>query len=206
MNPEVDSYLAEGCGRCALGGTPDCKVHSWTEELKQLRAVVLDTALTEERKWGVPCYTFDGNNVATVSAYKDNATLSFFKGSLLKDPNGVLIQPGANSQAARVIRFTDVESIAEMEPIIKACIAEAIEVEKAGLSVEFKKTSEFDVPVEFQEKLDESPEFKAAFEALTPGRQRGYLLYFAGAKQSKTRTSRVEKYRQKILDGQGFHD
>jgi len=192
--------------RCPLGATPDCKVHNWTEELKQLRAIVLDCGLTEEHKWSVPCYTFDGNNVLLMSAFKDYCSLSFFKGSLLKDPDNILYQPTKNSQASRLIRFTSVQDVVELEPMVRAVIHNAIEVEKAGLEVAYKETSDFEVPDELQHKLDEDPEYKAAFEALTPGRQRGYLLYFAGAKQSKTRVSRIEKYRQKILDGKGVHE
>jgi len=206
INPEVDNYLAVGCGRCPLGGTPDCKVHSWEDELKHLRAILLDTDLTEEVKWSVPCYTFEGSNILLMSAFKGYCSLSFFKGVLLKDPYGILEKQGPNSQADRLIRFTDVGRVVELESVIKDYIKEAIEVEKAGLKVEYKKTPEFDVPGEFQAKLDDDPALKAAFEALTPGRQRGYLLYFSGAKQSKTRTSRVEKYIPKIFEGKGFHD
>lgn len=206
MNPGVDLYFSEGCGRCPLGGTPDCKVHTWTEEMKHLRPILLESGLTEEVKWKVPCYTFENNNVVTMSALKDYCGVSFFKGALLKDPHGVLEKPGENTQAGRLIRITSVEQAQEIAPILKAYIEEAIEVEKAGLEVEFKKTSEFDVAEELQVKLDEDPDFKAAFEALTPGRQRGYLLYFSGAKQSKTRASRVEKYMQQIFDGKGLHD
>jgi uncharacterized protein YdeI (YjbR/CyaY-like superfamily) len=206
MTNTVDEYLAVGCGRCPLGGTPDCKVHSWDDELKQLRTILLDTELTEEVKWKVPCYTYDGNNVLIMSAFKEYCSLSFFKGVLLKDPHGILEKQGENSQADRLIRFTDVDRIVELESVIKAYIQEAIEVEKAGLKVEYKSVSEFDVPEEFQSQLDDDPALKAAFEALTPGRQRGYLLYFSGAKQSKTRMSRVEKYIPKIFEGKGFHD
>ena len=206
MNPEIDAYLAEGCGRCPLGGTPECKVHTWPRELEQLRAIVLDCGLTEERKWGVPCYTFEGKNVLNISAFKHFAALSFFKGSLLQDPYQLLEKPGENSHAPRLFRFTDVAQITEKAAILKAYIFEAIEVEKAGLKVQFKPASEYDVPEEFQQRMDEDPVLKAAFENLTPGRQKGYLLYFAGAKQSKTRASRVEKYIPKILEGRGFHD
>lgn len=206
MNPEIDAYLLEGCGRCALGGTPECKVHNWQEELKYLRRVVLDCGLTEERKWGVPCYTHNGSNILMMAAFKDNCTLSFFKGALLKDDHKILEKPGENTQSGRVIRFTDVERIAALEPVLKTYIFEAIEVEKAGLKVNFKKASEYEVPEEFQKRLDGDPELKAAFKALTPGRQKGYLLYFSSAKQSKTREARIEKYIPKILRGIGFHD
>lgn len=206
MNPAVDLYLAEGCGRCPLWRTPDCKVHPWQAELAALRTILLDTALREEVKWKVPCYTFEGNNVLILSAFKEYCSLSFFKGALLKDHGGILEKPGENTQAGRLIRFTDVQRIVALESVIKAYVAEAIEVEKAGLDVEYKKTSEFEVPDELVDVFDEDPQFREAFESLTPGRQRGYLLYFSGAKQSKTRVSRIEKYRQQIFEGKGMHD
>ncbi|MBA4462864.1 MAG: YdeI/OmpD-associated family protein [Nitrosopumilaceae archaeon] len=177
-----------------------------TEELKQLRTILLDCGLTEELKWGVPCYTFQNSNIVLMSAFKEYCALGFFKGALLKDANGILDKPGENTQAARQIRFTNVREIVEMEPVLKAYIDEAIEVEKAGLKVDFKKTLEFEIPEEFQNKLDEIPALKTAFEALTPGRQRAYLLYFSQPKQSKTRESRVEKCMPQILDGKGLHD
>lgn len=205
-NPQVDLYLSQGCLRCELGGTADCKVQDWQPELKELRRILGETELTEERKWGVPCYTHEGKNVLIMSALKDSANLSFFKGALMKDPGGVLSKPGPNSQAARYLKFTALEQIHKQESLIKEYVAEAIEIEKAGLKVEFKDTSEFEVPEEFQARLDQDPALKMAFEALTPGRQRGYLLYFSGAKQSQTRASRVEKYIPKIMEGKGFHD
>ena len=206
MNPEIDSYLQEGCGRCSLVGTPNCKVHTWQEELRYLRQLVLSCGLTEELKWKVPCYTHNGHTIVMVVAFKESATLSFFKGALLKDEHGILEKPGKNSQAGRVVRFTQVEEIAALEDVLKAYIFEAIEADEKGLKVNFKNISEYDVPEEFQERLDTDTDLKEAFEALTPGRQKGYLLYFAGAKQSKTRASRVEKYIPKILKGLGFHD
>ncbi|AEM72219.1 Domain of unknown function DUF1801 [Allomuricauda ruestringensis DSM 13258] len=206
MNPEIDAYLLEGCGRCALGGTPKCKVHNWQEELKYLRRVVLDCGLTEERKWGVPCYTHNGSNILMVAAFKDNCTLSFFKGALLRDNHKILEKPGENTQSGRVIRFTDVERIAALEPVLKTYIFEAIEVEKSGLKVNFKKASEYEIPEEFQKRLDGDPELKAAFNALTPGRQKGHLLYFSSAKQSKTRESRIDKSVPKIFDGKGHNE
>lgn len=206
MNPQVDNYLAVGCGRCPLGGTPDCKVHNWTEPLVKLREILLECELTEEVKWSVPCYTVDGKNILLLSAFKNYCFISFFKGSMLKDPQGNLIQPTKNSQANRQLRFTDVAQVVELESIVKAYVQEAIEVEKAGLEVEYKKTSEFDIPEELEAKFDDDPAFKAAFEALTPGRQRGYLLHFSGAKQSKTRTSRIEKCMPQIFEGIGLHD
>ena len=205
MNPEVDLYFVDGCGRCDLGGTPACKVHSWEEELQQLRRIALDCNVMEELKWGVPCYTFQGKNVFLLSAFKESATLSFFKGVLLKDDHKILQAPGKNSQASRVLRFTNAEGIIAMEPIIKAYIQEAVEVEKAGLQVEFKKNPE-PIPEELQLALDRNATLRTAFEALTPGRQRGYILYFSAPKQSKTRWARIEKYSPKILAGKGFHD
>ena len=205
INPGVDSYLAVGCGRCPLGGTAECKVHTWPAELQQLRMILLECGLTEEVKWSVPCYTWENNNVAIMSAFKEYASISFFKGSLLKDPHGILEKPGENSQAARLFKFTDVEKIIELEPVIKDYIHEAIEIEKAGLKVEFKKNPE-PLPEELEKKFEEDPAFQAAFEALTPGRQRGYILYFSQPKQSKTRESRIEKYVEKIFEGKGFHD
>ena len=206
MNPQVDLYLAEGCGRCPLVSTPQCKVKTWQEELKKLRSILLESELAEETKWSQPCYTFQDSNVVLISAFKDYCAISFFNGALLKDDRGILIQQTENVQAARQLRFTNIDEIVEMEPILKAYIQEAIEVEKAGLKVDYKKTAEFIIPEEFQTKLDEIPALKTAFDALTPGRQRGYILYFSGAKQSETRTSRVEKYTQKILAGKGLHD
>ena len=206
MNPKVDNYLAIGCGRCSLVGTPDCKVQTWPEELKKLRAIVLDCGLTEELKWRQPCYTFEKSNILLISAFKEYCTLSFFKGALLKDAKGILVAQTENVQSTRQIRFTHVEEIVELEPILKAYIHEAIEVEKAGLTVEHKKTSDFDIPEELTNKFNEDPALKAAFEALTPGRQRGYLLHFSQPKQSKTRVSRIEKWTPKIFDGKGLHD
>lgn len=204
-NPEVDPYFTEGCGRCPLGGTPECKVHAWTEELIQLRRIVLDCGLTEELKWSVPCYTFRRGNVAVVSAFKEYCSLSFFKGALLQDTEGILHKPGENTQSARLIKFTRVQDILDMEGTLKAYIHEAVEVEKAGLEMPFKKEPE-PMPEELEKKLAENPELKSAFEALTPGRQRGYILYFSQPKQSKTRGSRIEKCIPKILDGKGLHD
>ena len=205
MNTDVDLYFTEGCGRCPLGGTPQCKVHNWPEELKLLRKIVLDCGLTEESKWGVPCYTYKGANVAIVSAFKDYAALSFFKGALLSDENNLLDKPGENSQAARLFKFTKPQQIIEIEDLIKAYIFEAIEVEKAGLKVEFKKDLE-PIPEELQTRLDEDPNLQSAFYALTPGRQRSYILHLSQAKQAKTRESRVEKCLPKIFSGKGFNE
>lgn len=192
MNPNVDFYFN--------------KAGKWQDELELLRKIVLDCRLTEELKWGVPCYTLNGSNVVLIHAFKEYCALLFHKGALLEDLDGILIQQTENVQAARQIRFSSVKEIEERETNIKAYIHEAIEVEKAGLKVPMKKTKEFEMPEEFQQKLDEMPGLKSAFEALTPGRQRGYLLYFSGAKQSKTRISRIEKYIPEILKGKGLND
>ncbi len=205
MNPKIDNYLIEGCGRCPLGSTPDCKVHNWTQELQLLRMIVVDCGLTEELKWSVPCYTFQHKNVLMVSALKNYCAISFFKGALLKDVKKILEKPGKNSQAARLLKFTNCERIKELEGDIKAYVQEAIEIEKVGLKVKFKKNPE-PIPVELELKLEEDPILKTAFEALTPGRRRGYILYFSAPKQSKTRISRIEKSIGKILNGEGMHD
>ncbi|SDK98337.1 Uncharacterized conserved protein YdeI, YjbR/CyaY-like superfamily, DUF1801 family [Catalinimonas alkaloidigena] len=206
MNPKVDHYLAEGCGRCPLGGTPDCKIHAWSAALAQLRALLLDCGLTETLKWGVPCYTFQSRNLVMIHAFKDYFALNFFQGALLHDPEGLLVQQTENVQAGRQIRFTHAREVTAREATLRAYVYEAIEVERAGLKVVMKKTSEFAVPAEFQQQLDQDPALQAAFERLTPGRQRGYLLHFAQPKQAKTRAARVEKYRSHILRGKGLHD
>jgi len=192
MNPKVDFYFT--------------KAKKWQEELEQLRMIVLYCGLTEELKWGVPCYTFQKSNIVLIHVFKEYCALLFFKGALLNDAKGILIQQTENVQAARQIRFTNVREIVKMKPILKVYIHEAIEVEKAGLKVNFKKTTEFKIPEEFQTKLDKIPALKAAFYALTPGRQRAYILYLSAPKQSKTRESRVEKCMQKILNGKGLND
>ena len=192
MNPKVDGYLR--------------KSKRWQEELRKLRTIVLDCELTEEVKWRHPCYLFQNRNIVLIHDFKDYCALLFFKGALLNDPRGVLVQQTKNVRAARQIRFTNVEQIAKLAPLVKSYIREAIEVEKAGLRVDFKKNSELTIPEEFQTKLAELPALKAAFAALTPGRQRAYALYFSAAKQSKTRTSRVEKWMPQILSGKGLDD
>jgi uncharacterized protein YdeI (YjbR/CyaY-like superfamily) len=182
------------------------KANKWQEEFEKLRMIILDCQLTEELKWGVPCYTYQKRNVVLMHGFKEYCALLFFKGALLNDSEGILIIQTENVQASRQIRFTNVRQIIEMEPMLKSYIFEAIEVEKAGLKVNFKKTKEYSIPEEFQIKLDEIPALKTAFDALTPGRQRAYLLYFSAAKQAKTRESRVEKYMQQILEGKGLDD
>ncbi len=183
------------------------KAKKWKEEFEELRRIILDfEELTEEIKWMHPCYTLEDKNIVLMHGFKDYCALLFHKGVLLKDSHGILIQQTENVQAARQIRFTNVEEIINMEPILKAYIREAIEVEEAGLEVELKKTEEYTIPEELQQKFDEVPSLKTAFEALTPGRQRAYILYFSQAKQSKTRVNRIEKYFDQILDGKGMND
>ena len=190
LNPKVDEYLS--------------KAKKWKEESELLRTIVLDCDLTEEFKWMHPCYTLEKKNVVLIHGFKEYCALLFHKGALLQDTHGILIQQTENVQAARQIRFTNVQEIVEMETILKAYIKESIEVEKAG--VIFKKNTEFTIPEELQNKFDEIPALKTSFEALTPGRQRAYILYFSQPKQSKTRQSRVEKYMQQILIGKGLND
>ncbi len=192
MNPKVDFYFE--------------KATAWSRELGQLRTIVLDTGLTEELKWGVPCYTLQGKNVVVIHAFKEYCALLFFKGALLKDTKSILVQQTANVQAARQLRFTSLTDIIKRKAVIKAYIYEAIEVEKAGLIVPMKKSTEFAIPEEFQKRLDKSATLKKAFSSLTPGRQRGYLLHFAQPKQAKTREARVEKNIPRILQWKGLDD
>jgi len=192
MNPKVDWFFN--------------KAKKWQEEYDRLRTIVLDCGLTEELKWGCPCYTFEGSNVVLIHGFKEYCALLFMKGALLKDAKGILIQQTENVQVARQIRFTDIEEIVHLEATLKSYIKEAIKLEKAGVKAPMKKTSEFKMPVEFKNVLDETPALKKAFNALTPGRQRGYLLYFSSAKQAKTREARIEKYMPRILKGKGLED
>lgn len=191
-NPKVDAFIR--------------RETRWKEAYEALRKIVLDSPLTEEFKWGHPCYTYQNSNVVIIHGFNDYCALLFVKGALLADPKNILIQQTENSQSARQARFTNVDEIEELAPALKVYIQNAIEIEKAGLKVPFKKTEEFSVPEEFQRKMDESPELQAAFQALTPGRQRGYLLYFSAPKQRKTREARVEKYLPQILAGKGLND
>jgi uncharacterized protein YdeI (YjbR/CyaY-like superfamily) len=191
MNPKTDFYFSKS---------------KWQKELDQLRMIVLDCGLTEELKWGCPCYTFENANIVLIHVFKEYCAFLFFKGALLNDAHGILIQQTKNVQGARQVRFTNTSEIIKMEKILKAYIYEAIEVEKAGLKVKLKKTSEFVMAEEFQKKLNKNPALKTAFKALTAGRQRAYLLYFSAPKQSKTRESRIEKYMQHILRGKGLND
>jgi uncharacterized protein YdeI (YjbR/CyaY-like superfamily) len=198
MNPKVDWFFE--------------KESSWQKEFKKLRTIVLECDLTEELKWGQPCYTYalegskSKSNIVLIHGFKDYCALLFFKGALLKDKKNILIQQTENVQAARQIRFTSIQEITKLEKAIKAYIYEAVEVEESGVKVPMKKTTEFEMPEEFQKRLSKSASLKKAFYALTPGRQRGYLLFFSSAKQSKTRESRIEKYEKQILDGKGLED
>lgn len=205
-NPQVDAFFAEGCGRCPLVSTPQCKVHNWQEELQTLRDMLLDGGLTEERKWGNPCYTHKGKNVVMLGAWKESCSISFFKGSLLADKNQLLVAAGENSQASRLMRFTNTKEVLKRKKEIAEYIQEAIALEEAGKKVTFKPATAMAIPEELSEKFSASPEFKSAFFALTPGRQRGYLLHFAEPKQSKTRIARIEKYTPHIMRGEGMHD
>src|SRR5450432_2430031 len=192
MNPKVDFYFS--------------KAKKWQQEIRKLRMIVLDCQLTEELKWGCPCYTFQERNIVLIHVFREYCALLFFKGALLKDDEDILIQQTKNVQAARQIRFTNVREIVKMQPVLKAYIYEAIEVEKAGLNVIFKKTTEYTLPEEFRNKLNKIPALKTAFYALTPGRQKGYIFYFSAPKLSKTRESRVEKSMKQILSGKGLND
>lgn len=192
MNPEADFYFT--------------KAKKWQEEIEQLRMIALECGLNEEVKWGCPCYKFQKHNIVLIHVFKEYCAFLFFKGSLLKDPKGILIQQTKNVQVPRQIRFTNLKEIVKMKATLKAYIHEAIEVEKAGLKVELKKTSEFSMPEEFEKFLKNDPELKTAFKKLTPGRQRAYLLFFSAPKQSKTRESRIEKYYNAIINGKGLND
>jgi len=192
MNPKVDGFLR--------------KAKKWQQEFKKLRTIILDCQLTEELKWGTPCYTFENSNIVLIHGFKEYCALLFFKGVLLKDAKRILIQQTENVQAMRQARFTNVREIVKLAPTLKAYIREAVEVEKAGLKVNFKKTAEFSIPEEFQSRLNQAPALKTAFKALTPGRQRAYLLHFSKPKQSKTRESRVEECIPQILNGKGLND
>lgn len=192
MNPKVDFFFD--------------KAKQWQKEFEKLRAIALETQLVEELKWGCPCYTYEGKNIFLIHGFKEYCALLFFKGALMKDPKNILIQQTENVQASRQIRFTDAQQIIDLEKVLKGYMFQAVEIEESGVKVEMKKTKEFEMPEEFQQKLDENSILKEAFEALTPGRQRAYLLYFSSAKQSKTRESRIEKYIPEILNGKGLND
>ncbi len=205
MNSEVTPFFSIGCGRCPFGSTPQCKVNAWREELLYLRSILLESSLTEELKWGVPCYTFQSNNVLVLSALKDCAVVGFFKGVLLTDSAGILSKPGESSQAVRQIKFKSLSDAYNLTEILKAYIAEAIGIEKAELKVEFKPNPE-PIPDELLQKFEEMPSLKTAFERLTRGKQRGFVIYFSAPKQSKTRLARIEKCLPLIFNGKGLHD
>jgi uncharacterized protein YdeI (YjbR/CyaY-like superfamily) len=192
MNPKVDWFFD--------------KDSKWQKEYKKLRKIILDCGLTEELKWGCPCYTFEKKNIVLIHGFKEYCALLFFKGALLNDAEGILIQQTKNVQSARQVRFTNLKEVVKIEKILKVYIYEAVEVERAGLKVKLKETKEFKIPEEFQKRLNENAALKKAFNALTPGRQRAYLFYFFQAKQSATREARVEKYLHKILEGKGLDD
>jgi len=192
MNPKVDAYIS--------------KLDKWHEETEKLRAIVLECPVTEELKWGVPCYTIDDKNVVLIHGFKEYCALLFVKGALMKDPKGILVQQTENVQSARQVRFTSLQEIVRLQATLKTYIRAAIDVEKAGLKVQRKSTEEFEVADEFQSRLDKLPKLKKAFEALTPGRQRAYLLHFSSAKQSKTREARIDKCMPLILEGKGLND
>jgi uncharacterized protein YdeI (YjbR/CyaY-like superfamily) len=192
MNSKVDNYLN--------------KTKNWQKELKKLRTIFLDCQLTEELKWGAPCYSYQKNNIAILYAFKNYCGIGFFKGALLSDTDKILTKPGEHTQSGRQIRFTSLKEIIKMEHLIKTYIFEAVEIEKAGLKIDFKKTEDYSVPEEFQKKLNEMPILNSSFNKLTPGRQKAYLLYFSAPKQSKTRLTRIEKYTPQIINGKGFND
>ena len=201
----IDQYLTEGCGRCKYFQTPQCKVHRWSEELLILRSIVLHAGLKEELKWSMPCYTIDGKNILIIAAFKDYCSVSFFKGALLKDTKQLLATPGENSNASRQFKFTDTKQIIKFEKEILQYIKEAIVIEQSGAKIP-KPESEKEIIAELKLEFKNNPGLENAFYKLTPGRQRGYLIYFSDAKQTATRTSRIQKYITKILDGKGFHD
>lgn len=206
MNPAIDLYLLDGCGRCKHYKTPACKVHNWPEELKLLRMLAIDSGLTEELKWSMPCYTYKGKNVALIAAFKDYCCISFFKGSLLNDPEQLLEFAGGNSHVAKMLKFTNTDRIYEIMPWIKQFLAEATEAEKQGKKTSSKAVEEYPVPEELIETFNKRPDVKAAFYSLTAGRQRAYLIHFNAPKQSETRISRIEKSIPMILEGKGLND
>jgi len=203
---DASLYFAEGCGRCPLKATPQCKVHAWASELKYLRGILSKTELVEELKWGVPCYTYNGKNVAIIAAFKEYCSISFFKGVLLPDPDRILVKPGENTQASRLVRFTSFDQIVDLEPSIHKLIGHAIDVERKGLQVARDAKQELVYPEELVTAFQSVKGLRNAFEKLTPGRQRAYVLFFTAPKQSKTRASRIEKCVSQIFAGKGLHD
>ena len=206
FNPAVNSYFIDGCGRCSKFATPACSVRKWDEILDHLRMMLQGTALKEELKWSHPCYTYSGKNVLLIGAFKDYASLNFVKGALVPDPHNLLTLPSENSQSSKQLRFVDLAFLIDNEQAILELINQAIEVEKAGKKVAYKSVDEYEMTEELTRVFQEDPQFEQAFKALTPGRQKGYLLFFAQAKQSKTRLDRIEKYYEHILAGKGMMD
>lgn len=205
-NPQIDLFLVEGCMRCPKGATPACKVHRWTDILQFLRQLLLETELVEERKWGVPTYTLIGKNVIILGVFNESCVLSFLKGSLMEDSHGILELPGPNSLEGRLLRFTGLERAKTLEPEIREYIRQAIEIEKSGKKLEKVAQEKIELPEELTQKFKEHPGLENAFFTLTPGRQRGYLIHFTGAKQPVTRLSRIEKCIPKIFEGKGMMD
>ena len=205
MTTDVEEYLVNGCGRCPLGNTPQCKVHAWSEILISIRTLLKSTQLVEECKWGVPCYTHNGRNVAMLSALKSSCCISFFKGSLIDDQAQILEKSGPNSHVGRVIKITTLDQVNKYEEVILQYITQAIGIEEKGLKVE-PNPYQMDIPTELQDVFDEDQALMNAFYSLTPGRQRGYLIYFSGAAKSETRTNRIEKFKSQIMAGVGMHD
>lgn len=207
IKPEnVIQYMENGCGRCEFGGTPQCKVKSWAEELRLLRDILQESDLTEALKWSAPCYTHRGKNILMLSALKESVVISFFRGAELKDPQNILEKPGENSRFARYIRFTNAENIPLMKSAILSYVQEAIEVEQSGKRMDMSNAAPMQYPDELIDMFDTRPDFAEAFSALTPGRQRGYLIHFSSAKQSKTRTARIERCMPKIFIGKGWNE
>ncbi|MBK8827385.1 MAG: DUF1801 domain-containing protein [Saprospiraceae bacterium] len=205
LNPKVDLFIADGCGRCDYYATDKCKVRSWQMELQHLRQIMLETGLVEDVKWGVPVYTHQDKNIVIVSALKDCVTFGFFKGVLLSDPKKILEQQGPSVQSARIIRFTAVDQIINLTDTVKEYVKEAVVIEESGVKVEFKKDLE-PIPDELNDMFEDLPALRDAFYALTPGKQRGYIIHFSQPKQSASRISRIEKCIDKIMNGEGFHD
>ena len=205
LNPKVDLFIADGCGRCDYYATDKCKVRSWQMELQHLRQIMLETGLVEDVKWGVPVYTHQDKNIVIVSALKDCVTFGFFKGVLLSDPKKILEQQGPSVQSARIIRFTAVDQIINLTDTVKEYVKEAVVIEESGVKVEFKKDLE-PIPDELNDMFEGLPALRDAFYALTPGKQRGYIIHFSQPKQSASRINRIEKCIDKIMNGEGFHD
>ncbi|WP_304457926.1 YdeI/OmpD-associated family protein [Alicyclobacillus sendaiensis] len=205
-HPQVDLYLQQGCMRCRLGGTPDCKVHRWEEVLKELRAILLASGLKEEVKWRQPCYTYEGRNVVILSAFKDYCALNFLKGGMIEDRHGFLEKPGEHTQVGRQMRFRSADEVKAREAAIREYLEQAVEIERGGKATPPREAPDLPVPDELLRKFEEMPELRRAFESLTPGRRRAYLMHVSAPKQSKTRAARIEKCIPMILAGKGLYD